>query len=494
MRLFIDKGVRLGVISLLVFGFLGCAPKSQESAKTSDSSKGTPTASIDFQTTTPRRTALIRKVEQPGTVEPFEETQIFAKVPGFVSRVNADIGQRVKGPVSPVVGSLPPGKTDALGGRILLSGNNPPTGSPASSPNAGAPVQEGEILAEVSIPEMEEEAHQKMEMVALAETEVVLAQKSLASTEAQVASMEALVQESKAGVRRAQAQFERWESESARVAGLIQRGIADAQTRDQILSEFRSASANRDEAMAKLVTAEANARKAGTDREKAKAGILVAQAQVGVAKSEAKRLQAMLGYTKIRAPYNGIITRRKVNTGDFLAPGRVEPLFTISRIETLRLVVFVPEADAGLVKKDTPILLRVQALKGWELKGIVSRTSWSLDPGARTLRAEIDVPNPGEMLRPGMYVYATLEGTLPENWAIPNTALAKQGENLVCFRDLGGKIARTVVQVGHSDGKLTEILKWQTAPDGAWNTPDGNCKVCIKSAGLADGMPIPSDK
>jgi hypothetical protein len=58
MRLFIDKGVRLGVISLLVFGFLGCAPKSQESAKTSDSSKGTPTASIDFQTTTPRRTAL----------------------------------------------------------------------------------------------------------------------------------------------------------------------------------------------------------------------------------------------------------------------------------------------------------------------------------------------------------------------------------------------------------------------------------------------------
>jgi hypothetical protein len=65
---------------------------------------------------------------------------------------------------------------------------------------------------------------------------------------------------------------------------------------------------------------------------------------------------------------------------------------------------------------------------------------------------------------------------------------------LVCFRDLGGKIARTVVQVGHSDGKLTEILKWQTAPDGAWNTADGNCKVCIKSAGLADGMPIPSDK
>ncbi len=492
MKTILIQGFRQATMVLLAVGLLGCSSKVQESGKTSQSSQGATTVTPDFQTTNPKRTGLIRKVEQPGTVEPFEETQIFAKVPGFVSRVYADIGQRAKGPVYSPTGAGAPGTLSTTGERGILPNTNLRPANSGIGP--GILLQEGEILAEVAIPEMEEEALQKKELVGLAETEVVLAQKSLASTEAQVASMEALVQESKAGVRRAQAQFERWESESSRVAGLIQRGIADAQTRDQILSEFRSASASRDEAMAKLATAEANARKAGTDREKAKAGILVAQAQVGVAKSEAKRLQSMLGYTKIRAPYNGIITRRKVNTGDFLAPGRTEPLFTISRIETLRLVVFVPEADAGLVKKATPIHLRVQALKGWELQGIVSRTSWSLDPGARTLRAEIDVPNPGEMLRPGMYVYATLEGTLPENWTIPNTALAKQGENLVCFREVGGKISRTPVQAGFSDGKLTEILKWQTGPEGAWTPPDGASKVCVKSVGLSDGMPISQDK
>ncbi|MSR79371.1 MAG: efflux RND transporter periplasmic adaptor subunit [Gemmataceae bacterium] len=455
-------------IAGFVFGGLlvGCGPKSPESNKKNSG----PTAQspvLDFQTVAPKRISLIRKVDQPGTVEPFEETQIFAKIPGFVSVVNADIGQRVRGPSTPFVPSV--------------------SGSLAT---VNASVSLGEILAEVSIPEMEEEAKQKLAQVTLAETEVVLAEKTFDSAAAQFTSMEALVNEAKAGVRRAQAQLDRWESESARVAGLVQRGIADAQTRDQVLGEFRSASANRDESMAKLVTAEANTRKSAVDREKAKAGIQAALAMVGVAKSEAKRLQAMLGYTKIRAPYDGIITRRKVNTGDFLSPGRIEPLFTLSRFEPLRLVVFVPEADAGLVQPNTPIHLRVQALRGFELQGKISRTSWSLDPGTRTLRAEIDVPNPGERLRPGMYVYATLQGNLPESWVLPTSSLVKQGENLICFRVVDGKTQKTPVQVGHTDGLSTEILKWQTGPGGNWTSPDLSSLVCIKGGGIRDGIAV----
>jgi len=447
-------------LASLICGFLvgvlgtgtGCSPKATGKLET----PGTPqTAPAALEWVLPQRGRLVKKVEQPGTVEPFEETPLFAKIPGYVTLVRADIGQRVKGPQRNEKGEI---------------------------------LTPGELLAEVSIPEMEEEASQKEALVSQAEAEVKLAEKGVASADAQVFAMEALVLESKAGVRRASAQYERWEAEISRINNLIQRGIADAQTRDQIQGEYRSATANRDEATAKLATAEANARKARADRDKAVAAVTASQTHVKVAQAEARRLKAMLEYTKIRAPYDGIITRRKVNTGDFLTMGRADPLFTIARFEPLRLVVFVPENDAGLVQEKTPIKLRVQALKDLEVKGLITRTSWSLDPGARTLRAEIDLPNPGEKLRPGMYVHASIESPLPEEWSLPVSAVAKQGEALVCFRLVEGKLVRTPIQPGHNDGKRVEIPKWQVG--GEWKAPDSQTTVAQKAAGLVDGMAL----
>ena len=149
--------------------------------------------------------------------------------------------------------------------------------------------------------------------------------------------------------------------------------------------------------------------------------------------------------------------------------------------------------DAGLVREKSEVKFTVGPVDGPTRTGTITRTSWSLDPGARTLRAEIDLPNKDESLRPGMYVYARITGHLPEAWTLPASALVKQGDVIVCFRIVDGKAARTPVQIGRSDGKFTEVLKVQTPGEPpAWAPPDwtGEEGVVQKAVGLSDGQEV----
>jgi RND family efflux transporter MFP subunit len=234
-------------------------------------------------------------------------------------------------------------------------------------------------------------------------------------------------------------------------------------------------------------------RKAETDRDKAEADIVAAEARAEVARADARRLQALLDYTKIRAPYDGIVTSRRVNTGDLVQPnnGKGEGLFTVARLNPVRLVVNVPEAEAGLVKENVAVRLNLPALKAPMLTGKVTRTSWALEPGSRTLRTEIDMPNPDGRLRPGTYLYAHLTGQLPQAWVVPATAVVKQGDAVVCFLIEGDKAVRAPVQVGHTDGQLTEVLRVQKAGTlPAWVEFTGKEAVASKAAGLVDGQSV----
>ena len=122
-------------------------------------------------------------------------------------------------------------------------------------------------------------------------------------------------------------------------------------------------------------------------------------------------------------------------------------MFRVARLDPVRVVVQVPEADAGLVARGPAGPVTVQALAGPELTGTVTRTSWSLEPGSRTLRAEIDLPNKDGRVRPGMYVYARITAELPEAWAVPAAAVGKAGDEPVVYLVEGGKAVRTPVQV-----------------------------------------------
>jgi hypothetical protein len=182
-----------------------------------------------------------------------------------------------------------------------------------------------------------------------------------------------------------------------------------------------------------------------------------------------------------------------VNTGDFVQPagGKGDWLFTVSRLDPVRVVVEVPEADAALVRDGAEVSLSIPALRIGALKAAVSRTSWALAPGARTLRTEVDLPNKDGRYRPGTYVYARLTAEQPAAWTLPAAAVVKQGDLNVCYRIEGGKAVRTPVQVGRGDGQVVEVQKFLKPGSASdWVDPTGKEEVAGKAAGLSDGQAV----
>src|SRR5262249_44041598 len=137
--------------------------------------------------------------------------------------------------------------------------------------------------------------------------------------------------------------------------------------------------------------------------EAAQAGVAAAEAEVEVAKARLKRaetdkdlVQTLLQYTKVLAPYDGVITQRSVNTWDFVQPAAAnkgESLFVIERIKPIRVFVYLPDTEAVWVRDGDAALIRVDSLQGQKFKGTVTRASRSLDQQNRTLKIEIDLEN-----------------------------------------------------------------------------------------------------
>lgn len=410
----------------------------------------------------PERRAVKRVVEQPGAVQAFEEVELVAKLPGYVKAVAAD-----------------PAKAGRPDHDRLI--------------DIGSRVAAGQVLAEVAVPELDEEARQKEALVRQAEAEVEQAKKARAAAEAGVAAAEALVAETRAGLTRAQALYDRWQSEAGRIGGLVKTGVIDAQSRDETENQFKAAAAGRAEATAKVTSAEAAVAKARADAEKAAADVTAAGAKADVARAEVRRVAALLGYTRLTAPFAGVVTRRAVSPGDFVgAAGKPGGVFRVARVDPVRVVFQVPEADAGLVAEGRPVKVVVQALGGPEVAGTVARTSWSLEPGSRTLRAEIDLPNPDGRVRPGMYVYARVTAELPEAWGLPAAAVQKLGDEHVVYRVVDGKAVRTPVELIRGDGQFTQVRRYKKPGTTEWADWTGAEAVASPAAAVTDGQPITS--
>jgi RND family efflux transporter MFP subunit len=404
-------------------------------------------------TVLPERKSLPRVIEQPGHIEAFEETPLFARIAGYVQKVHVDIGDRV---------------------RV------------------------GDVLAEVSVPEMEEELKQKEALVAQAQAEVAQAQGALRAAGANVETANALVRQAEANRARAGAEFQRWESEYKRVQALVVRRVLDEQTRDETHNQFQAAAAAREEVEAKVKSAEAARDESAAHRDKAKADVSAAAAKLQVRKADQRRLEALLGYARVKAPFEGIVNERNIHTGHLLHPGSAsgEPLFVVVRIDPVRVFVDVPEADAVLIQPGAAARVRVQVLRGREFAGKVTRSAWALNAKTRTLRTEIDLPNPDGLLRPGMYAYASITSERPAVWTLPAAAVVLQGDQAFCFRVENGKAVRTPVRVGARDGAAIEVLGKQTgsAKAGAvrtWEDFNGDeVVISLNPAGLTDGQAV----
>jgi RND family efflux transporter MFP subunit len=257
---------------------------------------------------------------------------------------------------------------------------------------------------------------------------------------------------------------------------------------------LRAAEAGAEEARARVTVAEAAVVKARAELGKAQEDVKAAAAKLRVAEADAARLRSLLDYRFIRAPFAGTVTRRNVDPGHFVQPAGAEkggPLFTVVRLDKVRVPVDVPEADAALARKGAKAVVRVPAL-GAEFPGEVSRTAEALDPASRTLRVEIDLPNADGRLRPGMYAHARITADMPEAWVLPANAVVKQADQTVCFLHQDGKAVRLPIQPGRTDGTFTEVFKKQkSGAPGAWEDWTGQEDVLSgPTAGLTDGQAV----
>ena len=409
----------------------------------------------------PEKRVIKRTVEQPGTVFAFEETVLFPKLPGFVRTLSID-----------------PAKSERPAHDRHI--------------DIGSRVIAGQVLSEISIPELDQEFQQKEALVRQAEAEVQQSMKALAAAEATVVAARAHVNEAKAGLVRAQAVFERWQSESERSGRLVTGGVIDTQTRDEITNQFKAAEAGRSEALARIASSEAAVAKAIADQDKATADVTAIEAKRDVAKADTRRVNALRDYQQIKAPFDGIVTRRAVNTGDYVTADGKSGLFAIALIDPVRVVVRVPEADAGLIAEGQEARITLPSGSGSVAVGKVTRTSWSLEPGSRTLRSEIDLPNPQAKLRPGMYVNARLTVELPGEWTIPAAAIGKVGDEPIAYLAENGKAVRVTVQLGRGDGNQTQIRRYKKAGQVDWTEVVGSESFATPAAQLTDGQTLSS--
>jgi multidrug efflux pump subunit AcrA (membrane-fusion protein) len=447
-----DRVVALGLVALLAAA--GCArPPAAPGA-------AAPAAPPAIAVVKVEKRSVKRVVEQPGAVHAFEETVLYARVGGYVRELAPD-----------------PARAD-----------HPPHDRGI---DIGSRVKRDQVLAELAVPELEEEFKQQEALVRQADAEVTQAKKALAASAAGVAAAKAHVTEAEAGFGRAQAVYVRWQSEAERIGRLVTGGVIDTQTRDETLNQLKSAEAGKAEATARVASAGAAVAKAEADRKKAVADVAAADARLDVARAGVRRTDAMRGYTHIKAPFDGVVTRRGASTGDFVAADGRHGLFAVARLDPVRVVVGVPEADAGLVEPGVDVSVALPTAAGPPAVGKVVRTSWALDPGSRTLRTEIDLPNPDGKVRPGMYVVARLSAELPAAWAVPTAAVGKVNDESVVYLAQGGKAVRVAVQLHRGDAQHTQIRRYKLPGAGDWTDVSGTESVATPAAGLADGQPLP---
>ncbi len=280
--------------------------------------------------------------------------------------------------------------------------------------------------------------------------------------------------EARADFERARAELERAEARVAKAEAAIQVARAGADL-EQVKVQFASQSLERaQQALARAAEAEARAK-----IQLATAELAETRSEVRVARSALDKSQAILEYTRVESPYDGIVTRRNYHVGALIRPatqGNVDPIVTIVRSDVVRVVVQVPEHDVPHLDLGDRATVRIDALRDRGLfQGVISLTAYALDPRYRTLRAEIDLPNADGRIRPGYsgHVAITLE-TRENVMRIPKTAIfgfVTDGR-AVTFRVVDGRAVRTPIKLGEDDPQRIEVLEGLNDGDVIIDNPD----------------------
>ena len=195
----------------------------------------------------------------------------------------------------------------------------------------------------------------------------------------------------------------------------------------------------------------------------AKSALAAAKQQLAVAQANQQHYAALSDYARITAPYDGVVTWRFSDTGALVQAGTSNtsglPVVTIAQVDVLRLRIPVPESLAAKVRIGDSADVHVQAT-GEHFTGKVTRFTDALDPSTRTMQVEIDVPNPGYHLQPGMYADVTLSAnSRPNALTIPIGAVRRgESRTSVLVLDEQNRVQARDVRIGVESSNNVEVL------------------------------------
>jgi len=361
------------LVVLVVAGFFaGYLPRQRRESVLAAESKiaedSLPVVNVQKVRRADAKTSLVL----PGNIQAVTEAPILARASGYIKRRYADIGDRVK---------------------------------------------EGQVLAEIDAPELNQQILQAKATVDQANSTVEQAQAAL--------------QQGHSNENLAQVTAQRWEN-------LSKKGVVSRQENDTYQAQWAAQQANVN-ALEKAVAAARN--------------------NAAAVEANVARLNDLLAYQTVRAPFAGVITLRNVDAGVLVNEGSTL-LYRIAQTDRLRTYLNVPQADAGSVRVGQQAVLVVPDLPGHGFPGLVTRTANALDPATRTLLVEVQVPNPGALLMPGMYAQVDL--SVPRKdppLLIPGDTLVVRSDGpQVAVVQPDGRVHFARIQLGRDFGDHLEVL------------------------------------
>jgi RND family efflux transporter MFP subunit len=190
------------------------------------------------------------------------------------------------------------------------------------------------------------------------------------------------------------------------------------------------------------------------------------QATVNANAAAVSRLQALEDFKIVKAPFDGIVTRRNTDIGQIVNSGSGTPLFDVAQVSPLRIYVNVPEAMAGYVRVGGPAGVTFNEFPGEKFSGQVARTAQAIDPASRTLLTEIDVANDAGQLFPGAYSPVHLETEGPTSLLVPSSSLLFRSEGAsVGVVGPDNRVHLKKIKIGRDLGAKLEILSGVSATD-----------------------------
>jgi RND family efflux transporter MFP subunit len=281
----------------------------------------------------------------------------------------------------------------------------------------GDRVKAGQVVAEVEAPELDQQ--------------ILQANAAIDQAKSSVQQAEAAIQQGRANENLARLT-------AGRMANLLGRGVISKQDNDNAQAQYAAQQANV-EALVKAAAA--------------------MRSSVAAAEANLARLNQIKTYQTVRAPFDGVITLRNVDTGALVNEGSTL-LFRVAQSGTLRTYINLPQADAESVKVGQHAIISIAELPGRKFDGVVTRTSNALDPATRTLLTEVQVINTDGALMPGMFAQVDL--TVPRKFPpllIPGDTLVvrSDGPQVAVVRP-DATVHFTRIQLGRDYGDRLEVL------------------------------------